>query len=212
MATVRDYVNVVWNRVTKGKPQMQSEVWRSAVESTLSNALQRLAQRVAGDEALYPLLQEVFDFSLTGFGDQTIDVINTVNPGHTLLVSHAARRHWRLVSVGGGPRFSLKYLPHRRDLDNPPPTPDYHFYTVHDGRIIVRDSDGNIPTDYTEIQLFGNYVPIISDQVFSNGELFDDLVDIGCAIIQESGNLQEVIRQAEVPDANTPPIAPTANS
>lgn len=200
LATSAQYVDSVYYRITKGKPQPQSQLWRVAVQATLNPALQRLADRVAADDKLYTVLVNQYTLTLTG-GEASV---STLTP--TLLMSRGAREHWRVTMTGV--RFPLKYRENRIDLDNPPPTQDYYFYNIFNKMLTVRDSTGAIPAE-TDVQFYGNYVPLISDTAFSTtGELFDNLVDVGAAIIMESASLEEVVRQAETAAATAPPQPP----
>ncbi len=194
--TSAEYVDTVWYRITKGKPQPVAGIWRVSIQSTLDGALQRIADRVAADDGLHPLL--INEYSLTLAGGEV--AINTLTP--TLLLSRKARERWRVTMTDV--TYPLKYRPNRVDLDNPPPTQDFYFFTIFNNLLVVRDSAGDIPSE-TDVQFFGNCVPLIGDVAF-DGELFDNLVDIGVAMIMESDSLQEVIRQAEMATA----LAPTA--
>lgn len=193
MATTDQYVATVWQRISQGKPQPQVGVWRSAIQSTINAAMQRTAGRVAGDVGLHPLLMHEWSITLGAAGTAGQDPINNLSP--VLLLSEAARRWWRVTMTGI--RFPLKYRPNITTIENPPPIPDldYMYYTFFNQNIVVRDFQGNVPTQ-VDLQLFGNKVPAISDPAF-DGELFDDLIDIGVAIILESNDLREVVRQAE---------------
>lgn len=198
MATSAEYVDTVWYRLTKGKPQPLAELWRAAVQSTLGAALQRLGDRVAADEGLYPLL--VNEYALTLVTGQ----VDISGQDPVLLLSEHARAHWRVTMTDI--RFPLKYLPNRFDLDNPPPTSDYVFYTVFNKNLVVRDYLGAVPTE-TAVQLFGNYTPEIDDSSLEvDGQLFDNLADIGAALVLESGTLEEVIRQAETAVGTAPAL------
>ncbi len=182
MATEAAYTDTVWYRISKGAPQAPSGLWRSAAQATLPNALQRLADQVAADPFLFPLLQrEYAGLTLIG-GEVSITSINTVGP--TLLVSDDARRRWRLTMTNVP--FALEYVPNRTDLDNPPPIQDFYYYTVFNDLIVVRDYTGTAPVE-TDLQIFGNYVPEITNTVFDDGELFDNLIDIGVALTLAAG-------------------------
>ncbi len=119
-----------------------------------------------------------------------------------MLISAAARKRWRVTMSADGVRFPLKYLPNMHDLDNPPPTSDYYFYTIFNNDLVVVDFNGDTPTE-TNVEFFGNSVPLIGNVAF-DGELFDDLIDIGVALVLESQNGAEVVRQAEGMSAAAP--------
>jgi len=194
MATVQQYVDTVWLRLAKGLPQPQGKLWRVSIQSTIPTALQRLADRVAADDYLFPLLQNEWDLTLNA------GQVPVHNLAPTLLLSRKARKHIRITMTGV--RFGLKFRPTYHDLMNPPPIPDndYLYYTFFEQNLFVRDNLGSIPAG-TSIQLVGQKVPAdLTDAVF-DGELFDNIADIGAAIILESGALNEVIRQAETADA-----------
>lgn len=202
MASSEQYVATVWHRITKGKPQPQAGLWRSSVQSTLNAALQRLGSRTAYDVGLHSLFTNQWSITLGAAGTAGEDPIYNLTP--SLLIDERARRWWRLTMTGV--RFPLKYRPNPTDLDNPPPIPDpdYMYYTIFNRAVRVRDFQGNIPIQ-TALQFFGNKVPLISDSAI-DAELFDDLVDIGVAVIMESESIQEVIRQAER-TSEAPPIS-----
>ena len=197
-----DYVQAVWYRLSKGKPQPMSGVWRVAIEDTLDAALQRVSDRIAADDGLYPLLVNQYALVLTS-GEVAINALVPV-----LLVSTASRKRWRVTMVADGVRFPLKYLPNRSDLDNPPPTQDYYFYTIFNNLLVVRDSTGAVPGE-VNVEFFGSYAALISNPAF-DGEVFDNLIDVGVAIIMESESLPEVIRQAEMTTAVAPGPAASA--
>lgn len=198
MATEKDFRDTVWYRISKGKPQPEIGLYRVAVESVLSSALQRLGNRVAADPKLCVTFQSEYPLVLAS-GE-----ISLIGLSPTLLLSKEARKQWRVTMTDI--RFPLQFLPNRRDVDNPPRTDDYYFYTVHLKKLIVRNSIGEIPAE-TSVQLFGNYVPLINDAALAvGGELFDDLCDCGTAIMLETGSLEEVVRQAEHP--TTVPMQP----
>jgi len=197
------YSDSVWYRITKGAPQPDSRLWRAAVQSTRDAALQRLADRVAADPALYTLLVHEYDLTLVA-GEVGIAALTPV-----LLVSKASRENWRVTMTGV--RFPLKYRENRSDLDNLPPTQDYYFYTIHNSKLIVRMPPSDIPSE-TAVQFFSNSIPLINDPVLdpATGELYDNLIDIGVALIMESASLSEVIRQAEMATGDAPSAAQPA--
>lgn len=198
MATDIQYIDTVWLRISKGLPQPETKLWRTAIQSTEAAALQRLADRCASDEYLAPLLQHEWDLTLGSAGTAGQVPIHNLSP--TLLLSERARKRLRVTMTGL--RFALKYRPNMHDLTNPPPIPDfdYAYYTLFQQNIVVRDFQGSVPA-LTDIQIIGQKVPIdLTDPVF-DGELFDNLCDCGAELILESGSLSEVIRQAETPDA-----------
>jgi len=179
------YVASVWYRLTKGKPQPESELWRSAVDSTLSTALSRLGDRVAKEPRLYALLQNSsFNVTLGTSGTAGQERIDGLTP--TLLLSKEATDHWRVtLTIDGVPqRFALKKQKTRHDLNNPPITSDFINYAIADQSIIVRDATGSIPAGAVlVVTVSGNFTPPIGSQV--SEEIFDNLVDIGVEILLE---------------------------
>lgn len=188
------FIDRVFRRVGRGKPQAEIGIYRNAIQSIMGQALQRMGDRIAKDKYSYTILQREYDLTLTNGVVQ----INNLTP--PLLLSKEARRHW-YVTMSGAPA-SLKPLPSIVDLKNVPITGGT-FYTVFNGQLVVYDAGG--PTTGTDVQLVGNYVPLISDPAFddSTGELGDNLITIGVALILEAGNPAEVIRQAEDVDSPT---------
>ena len=200
MATVTQFVDSVFYRISKGKPQAESGVWRVSIESTMASALQRLAERVASNHELYPILVNKYELTLLPSGEVSLSGLTP-----TLLLSKAGRMRWTVTATGVTHPIQMRrnYI----DLTNPSPNSDYYFYTVFNKSLMVRTSAG-VPPIETSIQLYGNYVPAIDDASLSmGGQLFDDLVDIGEALTLETTSQQEVIRQAESPDGMPEMIA-----
>ena len=222
MATETQYTNTVWYRLSKGKPQPAAEVWRSGVQATLKTALQRLAEKVAGDEKLWPLLTTHYLLHLSNLAELDLATITIIPGERTLLLNEVAQTRWRLtvaVAVSPPAVLQLERVTYRYDLDNPPPIPDFWYYIVGPGDeiasgIVVRDYTGSIPEAGIVLHLWANGIAAIDDPVFDaygvpgvgQGELFDDLCDIGAAIVMESSSLAEVVRQAEEPTATHPPM------
>lgn len=195
MANTAQYVDTVFYRMTKGASQPESKLWRAAIQSTLDNALQRLGDIVAADDGLAPLLFNTFNVTLGAGGSAGQDPINTFSPA--LLLSEAARQRWRVTMTGV--RFSLQYRPTFHDLELPSivPDPDLMRYTVFNKCIVVRDFLGAIPAQ-TALQIYGNTTPLITDTAIDT-QLFDNLVDLGIAILVETGQAGEVMRSAMSP-------------
>ncbi len=136
-----------------------------------------------------------YNITLGAGGTAGQDPILGLSP--TLLVSKRAKERYRVTLTGE--RFSLKYLPRVHDLVNPPSTPDYKYYTIFEGAIIVRTSTGAIPTQ-TALQLIGNYVPSIAQVP---DELSDNLVDVLVALALETNALDQVMERASSPTSTT---------
>jgi len=199
MATSAQYVDNVWFRLTKGAPQPAAGIWRVAIQSTLNAALQRLGDRVAADDGIYPTLFHQWSLTLVG-GE-----VDLVSQSPVILLSESARQRWRITMTSV--TYSLQFLPNMHDLENPPPTSDFYFYTVFNRKLIVRDSGGAIPSE-TAVQLYANQSPEITDANLTvAGQLYDNLIDIGVAMMLETSSLAEVIRQAETPSQTTEALA-----
>jgi hypothetical protein len=210
MATEDDYIVQVWERLSKGKPQPVAGLWRVAVQTTLPNALQRLGDRVAADDYLYPLLMNAWDVELGigGVAGQAI-LIGPDGLDPVILLSEGARKRVRVTMEDPNDAsidLDCDYLPNFNDLKNPPPIPDdrKRYYTFWQRSLVIRDRTGQDGVMVqTPVTLYGCKAPEIDDFAL-DGELFDNLVDIGCAIVMESGSLAEVIRQAEVASSEAP--------
>lgn len=215
MATTREFVDTVWYRLSKGKPQPTTGLWRAAVQSVLSAALQRLADRIAGDDALYPLLMHEWDVTLGigGVAGQAI-LIGPSGLDPVILLSAGARKRVRVTMDDPGPGPSgvlppAQYLPNFHDLEIPSPSPDSRLrrYTFWQQSLVIRTGSGNVDDlVQTPVHLFGCKVPAIDDPVF-DGELFDDLCDVGAALCMESQSVMETVRQAEEGAAIHPPLS-----
>lgn len=191
------YSDSVWYRISKGAPQPEMKLWRAAVQSTRDAALQRLADRVAADPSLYTLLVHEYPLVLVA-GEVSIATLTPV-----LLVSEGSRKNWRVTMTNV--RFPLKYRENRSDLDNLPPTQDFYFYTIYNGKLVVRMPPSDIPNE-TAVLFAGSSIPLINDPTLdpTTGELYDNLIDIGVALVMESASLQEVARQAEMASGVAP--------
>lgn len=164
-----------------------------AVFSILGDTLQKLADQVAADPSRYAILYRAYSITLGAGGTAGQDPVTTLSP--TLLLSEEARKWWRVTMTGV--RFPLSYRPNRTDLDNPPPIsdPDYYYYAIFAGNVVVRDSQGEVPT-VTALQFNGNYVPLISDPMLDK-ELKDDLFDVGTALLLGVGSTPSVAATSE---------------
>lgn len=198
--TKREFANTVWLRLTKGRSQKATGVFRSSLESIIPAALQRLADRVSADDALYTLLYRTYTgLTLDGTGAVTI-----TGQSPTPLLSIAARKHWRVTMTGV--RFSLQFLPDLHHLSNPPQLLDRYFYTIFAGQITVRDGSGNIVPE-TDLQWATSFVPALITDV--NDQLTDNLVDIGEALALAGAVPNEILRAAATMSSEPTP-APAA--
>lgn len=173
--TTAEFVAKVFARISHGNPQAKAGVYRPAIQAIEGQSLQRLADKVAADPVAYTILYRQTNLILVA-GEVTLLALSP-----TLLLSEESRKKWRVTMTGV--TNPLKYLRNRNDLDNPPPISSYYYYTVFMSKLLVRKSDKTVPTE-TAVQLFGNIVPLINDDSLSaTGELSDDLIDIGIAIM-----------------------------
>lgn len=184
-----EFVDKVFYRIGRGNPQAKIGLYRPAIQAIESQALQRLADKVASDPDSYEILQQQYALVLVA-GEISLLGLNP-----TLLHSTQARKHWRITMTGV--TNPLKALPNRCDLDNPPPISSYYYYNVFKGLLTVRKSDKTVPAE-TGVQLVGNYVPTLTDtSLGATGELSDDLIDIALEILggvpnpESAGNKQK---------------------
>lgn len=191
MATDDQYVDYVWQRMTGGRPQGESGIYRSAIQSTVGAALQRLADMAAADSKLHKIFYRQYDLVLSG-GEASVLGLSPV-----LMQTEAAQRRWR-VTMTDVPR-SLQYRPNLRDRDCPTPAEGYYYYTIFAGMLVVWNSSGEAPVE-TDVQFNGNYVPLISDPSLAVGsELFDNLIDIGVYLNHESKVAQAAAMAVQAP-------------
>lgn len=185
--TTAQYVERVWYDLSKGNPEIQAGVYRSAIESALPQALNDLAELIAkSDPPTRALLQSDFSFTLSSG-----EAVLSGNP--TLIPRYIAQSGYVTLS---GLTEPLCWVPHRADLTAsrlPSSQTDYNFYTVADGKIIVRTNTGAIPSA-TALTVMGSYVPTISQ--VPDGQLVDELVGIGVAIAREGQNKVEEAEKA----------------
>jgi hypothetical protein len=140
-----EYVEYVWRRISRGRPQNEIGVYRNAIQSTMPAALQKLATYVCADDALSTILQRTYGLVL--MGPVTIENYLSVAVGAlspTLLLSKDSQDKW-IVMIPTLSDFPLQRLPNFTSLRNPPPTPDFYFYTLYKSRIYVVDSTGESP-------------------------------------------------------------------
>lgn len=152
------------------------------LETYLPVSLQRLGQRVAEDRSIgvKARLQKSFALTLSS-GDVALSasMVTEVLPG-----SH-------LTLTGTSQPFC--FIPQFQDILNPPPLSDYFFWTIHEGKIKVRKSDGTAPSG-TSLVVYTNYYPLISEVP---DEFVDDLIDIGVEVAKEGMVPQAVESEAE---------------
>jgi hypothetical protein len=193
------YQAKVWYRLTHGLPQPESKIWRSSVEATLPDALQRLGDRVAADPGMYVTLQASSVVTLGTSGTAGEEFVNNFSP--TLILSTAARSHWSVdMTINGtGVRFGLVPRVRFHDLINLPNQPDYYFYAVQREKIRIRYFDGSIPSGTLVCTIWGNIVPTVGMQI--SDELADNLSDIGIEIMSETGDINAIIDAAHRPTA-----------
>lgn len=174
--TTAEYVERVFYAVGMGMDEEQAPVRRTAIEAGLDRALQELAEQIASHKspAKRSLLQDTFSFTLSGG-----EVALTGEP--TLMRKYIPISGYVTLT---GVTEALQWLPHRRDLDHPPPLPDYQFYCIADDKIRVVDSSGTATTG-TALSILGSYVPTISQ--VSDPELVDELVNIGIRQFTQGG-------------------------
>lgn len=145
------------------------------VFSIRDTALGRLAEKVAAEPDSYTVLQRAYPLVLAS-GE-----ISLLNQNPSLLFSSAAKKNWHVTMADV--RFPIVHIPNRRDFLNLPPTPDYYFYNLLNGVLAVRNYANEIPAE-TALILYGNYVPLITDNVFSTtGELREPLIDEAVSIL-----------------------------
>lgn len=172
--TSAQYVDRVFYRVGKGQTEEQAGVTTAAIEAGLNQTLQGLAEMIASHKsaAKRSLLQNSFSFTLSS-GEVSL----TAQP--TLMRRYIPVTGYLTLT---GVTEPLQWLPHRRDLDHPPPLPDYQFYSLFDDKIRVVDSNGTASTG-TALTIIGSYVPLISEVA---DELVDELVNLGVAQVLQS--------------------------
>ena len=142
--------------------------------SIRDSALQRLADKIAADGVSYTLLQRTYSLVLSG-GE-----VSLIGLSPTLLLSKDSQKHWYVTLPTQ--RFSLKKLGSITDKINPPPTPDYSFYIVHQAKLQAFDYAGTNLSG--TVSLTGSYVPLLSDPVFdTSAELTDDLLDVAIDLL-----------------------------
>lgn len=178
------YANRVFQRLSKGNPQGEVKILRSAIENQLPQALQRLADEVAANSKERVRLQSLFPLTLGGAGTAGEEPLPS-----TVVTNKSAIEGW-YVRMSGVPN-ELQYLPNRRDLDNPLSALDYYYYTLFNGALVVRDANGNIPAE-TALSLYANYTPTISQVP---AELEDNLINCGVQVALELGPQQVTVPQ-----------------
>lgn len=166
MATTLTVVEKVFQRMGKGLSETELKMYRTSIEACLPEALTNLGEKVAMDPSpnKRSLLQTSFSFTLSS-GSASLASSTTLLRKSIPVVGYVT-----MTSVTN----QLQWLPFRRDLDNPPPLPDYYFYTIFNDTIIVRNHLAAVPSE-TALTLIANFIPTIS-QV--DDELLDDLVAI----------------------------------
>lgn len=161
----------VWQAVSKGNPSADAKIYRTSIEAMVGVALQTLADRVM-EEGLEKraLLQKSFSFTLSG------GATSIISSNSTLLIDSVPQSGYVLLS---GITDPLCWLPERADLNHPPALPDFTFYSIFGGQILVRDYTGAVPSA-TALTVYGNYVPTISE--VPDPQLVDDFIAIGVQI------------------------------
>lgn len=122
--TVAQIVNRAYYRMSQGKPEAETHMYRFALEATIPDALNSLAQ-MASERPDYPLQNKEFPVTIT----------SGVGALATNCAVHTIPMIGRVKDASGANTYSLQFVPSLQDLDFPR-NDEFVYYTINGGAAV----------------------------------------------------------------------------